>query len=403
MHGRACPAADGRAAKFSSIRNSAEAEYRLWSLEDSENCASNERSEVLKTDVEIFGAGVLGLAIAFACLRRGASVRVIEKRSVGFGASGGYIGALAPHAPDPWNEKKRFQLDSLLGSAAFWKDVENCSGKNPGYSRAGRLAPLASERAIKRARHYSAKALENWGNRANWKLVQASDCETWAPESPTGWLVFDTLSASIHPRRSLLALASAITNLKGEIVEGRTEGIGSKSTILATGWEGLATLEEELGTSLGSGEKGQAALLNFCARKKPLIYADGLYVVPHDDGTVGIGSTSERSYALPVATDKRLDSLIRVAVQTVPCLKDAAVVGRWASIRPRANSRAPLLGRHPLRESVYIANGGFKIGYGIAPGVARAMADLVLDGIDRIPKSFSLESCISKSARQTPR
>ena len=344
-----------------------------------------------KTDVEIFGAGIFGLAIAFACARRGATVRVIEKRSVGCGASGGYVGALAPHAPDPWNEKKQFQLESLIEAEEFWKDVENCGGENPGYRRNGRLQPLATERAIRRARVYSEKAAENWRNRAEWNLVEMSNCGTWSPDSPTGWLVYDSLSASIHPRRSLFALASAIRNLSGEIIEGQTEGFGAKSTILATGWEGLATLEDEFGIPVGCGEKGQAALLKFCARNQPQIYADGLYVVPHDDGTVGIGSTSERSYALANATDERLEFLLRLAVQALPCLKDAAVVGRWASIRPRALSRSPLLGRHPRRESVYLANGGFKIGFGIAPGVARAMADLVLDGTDKIPRSFSLE------------
>ena len=351
-----------------------------------------------KTDVEIFGAGIFGLAIAFACARRGATVRVIERRSVGWGASGGYIGALAPHAPDPWNEKKQFQFDSLIEAEAFWTDVEHCGGENPGYRRNGRLQPLATGSAIGRARLYSEKAAKNWRNCADWNLVEATACGAWSPNSPTGWLVYDSLSASIHPRRSLFALASAIRNLSGEIIEGQTEGFGAKSTILATGWEGLATLEDELGIPVGRGEKGQAALLKFCARNKPQIYADGLYVVPHDDGTVGIGSTSERGYALANSTDERLESLVVRAVQAIPCLKDAAVVGRWAAIRPRANTRSPLLGRHPGRESVYVANGGFKIGFGIAPGVARAMAELVLDGTDKIPKSFKLDGCRSESA-----
>ena len=33
----------------------------------------------------------------------------------------------------------------------------------------------------------------------------------------------------------------------------------------------------------------------------------------------------------------------------------------------------------------FIANGGFKIGFGVAPLVAQVMADLVLEGRDRIP------------------
>jgi glycine/D-amino acid oxidase-like deaminating enzyme len=37
-----------------------------------------------------------------------------------------------------------------------------------------------------------------------------------------------------------------------------------------------------------------------------------------------------------------------------------------------------------------VANGGFKIGFGMAPKVAQVMADLVLEGRDRVPEGFRL-------------
>ena len=43
------------------------------------------------------GAGIFGLAIAWTCARRGAAVRVIDPGGPGAGASGGLVGALAPH------------------------------------------------------------------------------------------------------------------------------------------------------------------------------------------------------------------------------------------------------------------------------------------------------------------
>ena len=46
---------------------------------------------------------------------------------------------------------------------------------------------------------------------------------------------------------------------------------------------------------------------------------------------------------------------------------------------------APLLGPWPGRKGHFIANGGFKIGFGVAPLVAQVMADLVLEGRNRIP------------------
>ena len=75
----------------------------------------------------------------------------------------------------------------------------------------------------------------------------------------------------------------------------------------------------------------------------------------------------------------------------VPVLKTAPVIQRWAGLRPRARSRAPMLGAWPGRPGHYIANGGFKIGFGVVTEVARVMADLVMQGIDRIPEGFRVE------------
>jgi glycine oxidase len=74
----------------------------------------------------------------------------------------------------------------------------------------------------------------------------------------------------------------------------------------------------------------------------------------------------------------------------LPILHGAAVVARWAGVRPRAASRAPLLGAWPGRAGHYVANGGFKIGFGMAPKVAEVMADLVLEGRDEVPEGFRI-------------
>ena len=55
------------------------------------------------------GAGIFGLSIAWVLPQRGAQVQVIDPDGVGAGASGGIVGALAPHVPENWNPKKQFQ------------------------------------------------------------------------------------------------------------------------------------------------------------------------------------------------------------------------------------------------------------------------------------------------------
>ena len=91
-----------------------------------------------------------------------------------------------------------------------------------------------------------------------------------------------------------------------------------------------------------------------------------------------------------LAETERFDALVARAREVCPALADAPVIDAWAGVRPRAQSRAPLLGGWPGRPGHFVANGGFKIGFGMAPAMAAIMADLVLSGEDRIPDGFRL-------------
>jgi glycine oxidase len=44
--------------------------------------------------------------------------------------------------------------------------------------------------------------------------------------------------------------------------------------------------------------------------------------------------------------------------------------------------------------SEYIANGGFKIGFGMAPKIAQVMANLILEDRDDIPNGFRVEKSL---------
>lgn len=103
-------------------------------------------------DVTVRGGGVFGLAVAWACARRGARVRLVEVARIGAGASGGVVGALAPFAPEGWNALKAFQFESLLMAPDWWAQVATAGGVDPLYLRSGRLQPLADGAAVAAAR-----------------------------------------------------------------------------------------------------------------------------------------------------------------------------------------------------------------------------------------------------------
>lgn len=340
-------------------------------------------------DVTVRGGGIFGLSIAWECLRRSAHVQLIETRHIGAGSSGGVVGALAPHAPENWNQKKAFQFESLLMSEKWWANIAAASGQDPGYARSGRLQPLPNQAAVDRAHARAKGAAELWQGQATWNVISKPPSD-WAPQSPTGLYISDTLTARIHPAEACAALAGAIRAHGGEISEGQEipeEGI----VVHATGWEGLSILSQGIGRTLGSGVKGQAVLLDHDARDLPQIFADTLHIVPHANGTTAIGSTSEPNFTDPTSTDAALDDIVTRARRICPVLSKAQVVKRWAGVRPKAKSRAPMLGPWPDRSGHYIANGGFKIGFGMAPKVAQVMAELILNGVDKIPSGFRVE------------
>ena len=344
-------------------------------------------------DLTVRGAGVTGLACAFEAARRGARVRVIDPGGVAEGASGGVVGALMPHAPDEapgrWTPAKAFQLHSLLLARRFWPAVEAASGTSTGYARSGRLQPVADAAALALARERAGTARTLWRGEAEWTVEPAP--VDWAPASPTGLVIRDTLSARLHPRRACQALAEALRALGAEVARDAPE---EGAVLHATGHAGLAALSEGRARAVGVAVKGQAALLAFDAAGAPQVYADGVHVVPHGDGTVGVGSTTERDFADPAATDARLDAVVARARVAVPALRGAPVVERWAGLRPRARTRGPILGAWPGRPGAFVANGGFKIGLGLAPGVAEAMADLILEGRDAIPDGLRVEDAL---------
>lgn len=340
-------------------------------------------------EITVRGAGIFGLSIAWVLANRGAKVQVIDPHGVAAGSSGGVVGALAPHVPENWNPKKQFQLESLLGAEHFWSEVEAAGGISSGYARLGRVQPVADHAALDlaQARAKSAEAL--WTGAATWQVRPVADAH-WI-QSPTGYEIYDTLSARIHPRSACLALAAA---LRAHGVHLQTDAPDRGVVIHATGVAGLEALNAENTRLVGAGIKGQAAVLDVSAPDMPQVFADALHIIPHADGTTAIGSTTEREYGDPTATDAQLDALIARARIAVPALRPAKVIQRWAGARPRSRSRAPMLGHWPGRPGHYIANGGFKIGFGMAPKVAEVMARLVLDDVNDIPPGFEVSASL---------
>jgi glycine/D-amino acid oxidase-like deaminating enzyme len=150
--------------------------------------------------------------------------------------------------------------------------------------------------------------------------------------------------------------------------------VKARRLVVAGGQAAFDLIERLTGERIGRGEKGQALLLDGKGlEKQPAIYCDGLYVVPHDDGTVAVGSTSDRTFQDDAPSPERSRELLARATAFCPSLAGRPMLSDWAGIRPRCHKRDPLAGRLPGFRSVFAATGGFKISFGIAHLVADAL------------------------------
>ncbi|MEM7241118.1 MAG: FAD-binding oxidoreductase [Pseudomonadota bacterium] len=352
-----------------------------------------------KPDVIIVGAGIFGLACAYACAKRRLKTLVLDAGEIGQGASSGIVGAMAPHTPDQWNPKKQFQYDALAKADDFWAEVDTQSGCKSGYARIGRLIPILSEKEHHLATARIDAAQRNW-NGFDWKIVEN---DTRFAPGAFGF-IHETLSARIFPRHAVQSLMKAcasmgvtfqtqtrVTALDDHKVTTSSGELSAAAIILSGGVEGFHLLDYHLGAGSGSGVKGQAALLDFDLGDAPQIYADNLYIIPHENGTTAIGSTSENRWGQPFETDHQLDELLQRAYAICPQLKDADVIERWAGLRPKARRRDPMLGAMPDLSGIFVATGAFKIGFGIAHLVGERMSQLILGESADIPASFSIE------------
>ena len=82
-------------------------------------------------------------------------------------------------------------------------------------------------------------------------------------------------------------------------------------------------------------------------------------------------------------------------------MRDADIIERWASVRPKCYEREPIIGQLNEGEPVYIATGGFKVSFGIAHRVAKALVE-EMTGAERtvqLPESFTVAYHLDKAKK----
>jgi glycine oxidase len=341
-------------------------------------------------DIAIIGAGIVGLWCAVHAVRAGLRPLIIDSVGIAAGASGGVVGALMPHQPSVWSPKKALQLEGLLTLPNEIAALEAKTGLSAGYARAGRLMPIWTE--AERAKHlaWEAGAKLHWPETFQWNALQTIENADWLdPEAAPLGAAFDSLAARLEPRAMCALLAQAIEKTADfhfgvgvsaissnrSILLNDANRIVARHILITTGIHSFNLLEPIIGRKSGIGVKGQSALMRPAKPIKPselpVIYADGLYVIAHDNGLIAVGSTSENQWSNATSTDDQLDTLLVKARAICPILRDAEVIERWAGVRPKHESRDPVVAELAEAPSIIVATGGFKISFAVAHLMAR--------------------------------
>ncbi|MDU9413334.1 glycine oxidase ThiO [Pseudomonas sp. zfem005] len=168
---------------------------------------------------------------------------------------------------------------------------------------------------------------------------------------------------------------------EGQVVGVRTAqgDIRADRVVLCAGaWSGelLATLGLDLPVEP---VKGQMILFKCAEDFLPsMVLAKGRYAIPRRDGHILVGSTLEHEGFDKTPTESALESLRASAIEMLPALADAEVVGHWAGLRPGSPDGIPFIGPVPGFDGLWLNCGHYRNGLVLAPASCRLLTDLML-------------------------
>ena len=337
------------------------------------------------------------MGVAWRLAREGLGVALVERGTLGRGASWAAAGMLAPAAEVGFDELDLYALGrrSLAMWPDFARDLETASGRSVGYDDAGTLV-AADDRDSARALRRLFQFQDARGVPVRWLSgPQAAELEP-ALTSRIPAAILSPEDHQVDNRAVVLALADACRAAGVEVREGAevvaVEGGAAPSVVLAGG-DRLEARAVVVAAGARSGHlagldpappvrpvKGQALALRMNADVSfaRVVRGPRAYLVPKADGRLVVGATSEERGEDTALTAGGLYRLLEGAVRLAPGVEELDVIETWAGLRPASLDHAPILGRTRQR-GVFLATGAYRHGFLLLP----AMADLVARDVQR--------------------
>lgn len=342
----------------------------------------------------VVGAGAIGLLTALSLAREGAEVALLDQGPLGGESSwagGGIVSPLYPWRYSPavtalshWSQDfypglaERLLAETGIDpevhvTGLYWLDLEDEAEALAWAAREQRPLRSVEMAAVQRAVPVLAcgfsHAIQMTGvaNVRNPRLIKA--LRMALQQQP---------NVSLHEHRAVTGFIREGERVCG--VQTATGELRADRVVIAAGaWSG------ELLAGLGLGlpvepVKGQMILYKCAEDFLPsMVLAKGRYAIPRRDGHILIGSTLEFAGFDKTPTETALDSLKASALDLLPALTDAEVVGHWAGLRPGSPDGVPFIGPVPGFEGLWLNCGHYRNGLVLAPASCRLLTDLLLE------------------------
>ena len=347
--------------------------------------------------VVVVGAGVIGCAVAHEMARRGAQVRVVDRRDVGQGATQASAGVLAPYITMHENTPL---LDLGGRSLALYDEfvsraVED-SGATVQYVRGGTLelglderqaAHLARVAGAYRERGVAAEYVDRSGVRDREPQLSQEVCAALVvPEH--GFVAASDLTHALRRAAGAYGVtfmpATTVTRIvrrgRGMKVETPKDILSCDVVVLAAGsWSGQVGAADGEQVPLKP-VRGQLLQLEWpTSPLRRVVWTDGCYLVPWTDGSVLVGATVEDVGFDERATVAGVRDLIAMTCNLVPNAGQAWFRDVRVGLRPGTPDDLPVVGPSEHVPGLFYATGHFRNGVLLAPLTARLTANYVLE------------------------
>jgi glycine oxidase len=372
-----------------------------------------------RADVVVVGAGVIGTTIAYLLAAEGLDVVILEKESIGRGATGHGHGIVSLVGKD-FRPGAHLQLGvkSAQMYRALCERVLEDGGVDPAYHELPGISFAVVEEEERIFRDFMER--EDTRGLLDMRWLTVDECREIEP-----LLTEDAIGGVYHAHgqvdayRLALAAVAAVERRGGRIVTGEATGIareGGRVTgvehprgtiacehvVLASGaWVGRAA--DWLGIPVPvrplHGEVLHARLPGDPVRAFILTALHGP-ILPKKDGTLMVGSIGGVTMSgmdvdakhvfdpldtTPPSFDEGptqagRDAMIERAVRVMPALADAQLTGHLAGVRPLSADRMPLIGPVPDLHGAWLATGHGTKGIHLAPVTAAMIAGYITRG-----------------------